>query len=157
MALTYELDTTDYRILNLLLADARRPYSEIARQIQVSAGTVHVRMARLEELGIVRQATLSLDLAKLGYGTQVYVGVCLLSTEYFAATLGQLRAITEVTEAYLATGPYHIFARLRCRDNEHLRCVLHETIQQLPGVVRTETLVLLDELFNRPVTLSAGE
>ncbi len=66
MTRSCELDTIDYRILNLLLADTKMPYTEVARQIQVSAGTVRVRMGRLEELGIVRRATLSLDLVKLG-------------------------------------------------------------------------------------------
>ncbi len=129
-------------------------YTEIARQIQVSAGTIHVRMGRLEELGIVRRATLSLDLAKLGYGTQAYVGVCLLSSAYLEGVVEQLRAIPEITDAYFATGPYHVLTCLRCRDNEHLRAVLHDTIQRLEGVVRTETLVLLDELFSRPIELN---
>lgn len=155
MARVYELDTIDYRILNLLLSDARMAYSEIARQIQVSAGTIHVRMGRLEELGIVRRATISLDLLKLGYGTQAYVGVCLLSSAHFAEVAAQIQAIAEVTEAYFATGPYHIFTCIRCRDNEHLHVVLRDKIQQLEGVERTETLVLLDELFSRPVILNA--
>lgn len=154
MTRTYELDTIDYRILNFLLSDARMPYTEIARQISVSAGTVHVRMGRLEELGIVRRATLSLDLVKVGYGTQAYVGVCLLSSAHFAGIVEQLRAISEVTDAYFTTGPYHIFTCIRCRDNEHLRAILHDKIQQLAGVERTETLVLLDELFSRPVALN---
>jgi len=131
------------------------PYTEVARQIQVSAGTVHVRMGRLEELGIVRRATLSLGLVKPGYGTQAYVGVCLLSSARFAEVVERLRAIAEVTDAYFTTGPYHIFTCLRCRDNEQLRAILHDTIQQLESVGRTETLVLLDELFIRPIALRA--
>ncbi|WP_223648388.1 Lrp/AsnC family transcriptional regulator [Hymenobacter psoromatis] len=155
MVRTYELDMVDYRILNILVQDAKLPYSEVARQIQVSAGTVHGRMNRLEELGIVRRATLSLDLAKLGYGTQVYIGITLLSNAFIAVVTEKLREIIEVTDAYFATGPYHIFTCLRCRNNEHLRAILRERIELIEGVVRTETLVLLDELFSRPVALKA--
>lgn len=137
------------------MQDAKLPYSEVARQIQVSAGTVHVRMNRLEELCIVRRATLSLDLAKLGYGTQVYIGITLLSNAFTTAVAEKLRDIVEVTDAYFVTGPYHIFTCLRCRDNEHLRAILRERIELIEGVERTETLVLLDELFSRPVALQA--
>ena len=155
MTRTYELDAVDYRILNLLVQDAKLPYSEVARQIQVSAGTVHVRMNRLEELGIVRRATLSLDLAKLGYGTQVYVGISLLSSAFITAVAEQLRTIVEVTDAHFTTGPYHIFACLRCHNNDHLRAILRERIELIEGVERTETMVLLDELFSRPIALRA--
>ena len=58
MARNYELDDTDRHILNLLIQDAKMPYTEIARRVNVSGGTVHVRMARLEEIGIVQGATL---------------------------------------------------------------------------------------------------
>lgn len=95
-----------------------------------------------------------LDLAKIGYGTQAYVGVCLLSSAHFVGVVEQLWAIPEVTDAYFATGPYRIFTCMRCRDNEHLRAVLHDKIQQTEGVERTETLLLLDELVSRPVALS---
>lgn len=135
------------------MQDAKLPYSEVARQIQVSAGTVHGRMSRLEELGIVRRATLSLDLAKLGYGTQVYIGIKLLSSAFITDVAEKLRAIAEVTDAYFATGPYHIFTCLRCLTNEHLRTILRERIELIEGVERTETLVILDELFSRPVAL----
>lgn len=155
MARTYEVDTINYRILNLLLSDARMVYSKIARQIQVSTGAVHMRMSRLGELGIVRKAILSLDLVTLGYGTQAYGGVCLLSSARFAEVTVPTRAISEVTEAYFATGPCHIFTCIRCYNNEHLRAILRDKTQQLEGVERTETPVLLDELFSRPVALSA--
>ena len=50
-------------------------YSEIARQLHISGGTVHSRMGRLEDLGVVRGATLDLDLAKVGFTIQAFLGI----------------------------------------------------------------------------------
>ena len=149
----YELDDTDRRILNLLIEDAKMPYTEIARKIHVSGGTVHVRMARLEELGIVRGSTLQLDFQKLGYGVNAFLGIYLLKSSVYASVVEQLRSIPEVVNIYFTTGAYGVFARLVCRDTQHLRDVLHDRVQLIDGIERTETLISLEEVVNRPVQL----
>ncbi len=83
------------------------------------------------------------------------MAVCLLSSAHFVEVVERLRAIAEVMDACFTTGPYHILTCLRCRDDEHLRTILHDTIQQLEGIERTKTLALLDELFTRPIALRA--
>ena len=153
MTRTYELDDTDRRILSLLMQDAKLPYSEIARQLHVSGGTIHVRMTRLEELGIVRGATLDLDLQKVGYGIQAFLGIFLLKSSFCDSVIAQLRDISEVISVHFTTGSYNLFARIACRDTQHLRNVLHDRVQQIEGVERTETLISLEEVFSRSVQL----
>lgn len=153
MTRAYELDDTDRRILNLLMQDAKLPYSEIARQLHVSGGTIHVRMTRLEELGIVRGATLDLDLQKVGYGIEAFLGIFLLKSSYCDGVIEKLRGIPEVVSVHFTTGSYNLFARLTCRSTQHLRNVLHDQVQQIEGVERTETLISLEEVFSRPVQL----
>jgi Lrp/AsnC family transcriptional regulator for asnA, asnC and gidA len=153
MSRTYELDDTDRRILNLLMQDAKLPYSEIARQLHVSGGTIHVRMTRLEELGVVRGATLDLDLQKVGYGIQAFLGIFLLKSSFCDSVIAQLRGIPEVISVHFTTGSYNLFARIACRDTQHLRNVLHDRVQQIEGVERTETLISLEEVFSRSVQL----
>ena len=149
----HELDDIDRRILTLLVQDATTSYSEIARQLHVSGGTVHGRMARLEELGIVRGATLDLDLQKVGYTMQAFLGIYLLKSSYCDAVIAQLRDIPEVISLHFTTGSYNLFARIACRDTQHLRNVLHDVVQQIEGVERTETLISLEEVFSRSVRL----
>jgi len=153
MSRTYELDDTDRRILNLLMQDAKLPYSEIARQLHVSGGTIHVRMTRLEEMGVVRGATLDLDLQKVGYGIQAFLGIFLLKSSFCDGVIAQLRGIPEVVSVHFTTGSYNLFARIACRDTQHLRNVLHDQVQQIEGVERTETLISLEEVFSRSVQL----
>ncbi|MBD2714648.1 Lrp/AsnC ligand binding domain-containing protein [Microvirga sp. STR05] len=153
MAKNYELDDTDRKILDLLIQDAKTPYTEIARKVHVSGGTVHVRMARLEELGIVKGATLKIDYQKLGFGVNAFLGIYLLKSSVYASVAEQLRAIPEVVSIHFTTGAYGIFARLVCRDTQHLRDVLHDQMQPIEGIERTETLIVLEETLNRPIQL----
>jgi Lrp/AsnC family transcriptional regulator for asnA, asnC and gidA len=153
MSRNYELDDTDRKILALLLEDAKMPYTEIARRVHVSGGTVHVRMARLEELGVVKGATLKLDYVKLGYGVNAFLGIYLLKSSVYASVAEQLRDIPEVVSIHFTTGAYGVFARLVCRDTQHLRDVLHDRIQLIEGIERTETLISLEETLNRPIQL----
>lgn len=153
MSRNYELDDTDRKILALLLDDAKMPYTEIARRVHVSGGTVHVRMARLEELGIVKGATLKIDYAKLGYGVNAFLGIYLLKSSVYGSVAEQLRDIPEVVSIHFTTGAYGVFARLVCRDTQHLRDVLHDRIQLIEGIERTETLISLEETLNRPIQM----
>jgi Lrp/AsnC family transcriptional regulator for asnA, asnC and gidA len=154
MARNYELDDTDRNILNLLIQDAKMPYTEIARKVNVSGGTVHVRMARLEDLGIVQGATLRIDYQKLGYGVSAFLGIYLLKSSVYTSVVNQLREIPEVVSIHFTTGAYGVFARLVCRDTQHLRDVLHDRIQPIDGIERTETLISLEEVVNRPTQLT---
>lgn len=149
----HELDDIDRRILTILVRDATTSYSEVARQLHVSGGTVHGRMARLEELGIVRSATLELDLQKVGFTIQAFLGIYLLKSSYCDAVIERLRDIPEVISVHFTTGSYNLFARVACRDTLHLRNVLHDQVQQIEGVERTETLISLEEVFSRSVRL----
>ncbi len=55
MAENYKVDNTDLKILEILMQDAKKPYTEVAKKAFVSGGTVHVRMNKLEEAGIVEK------------------------------------------------------------------------------------------------------
>ena len=153
MSRNYELYDTDRKILALLLEDAKMPYTEIARKVHVSGGTVHVRMARMEELGIVQGATLRVDYQKLGYGMTAFLGIYLLKSSLYNSVAEQLRKIPEVVSIYYTTGNYGMFTRIVCRDTQHLRDVLHDQVQPIEGIERTETLISLEETLNRPVQL----
>ena len=82
MAQELEIDNLDREILDILIGDAKTPYSEIAKRIYVSGGTVHGRMRKLEHMGIVKGSTLVIDTSKLGYDLTAYLGVYLLQGSY---------------------------------------------------------------------------
>ncbi len=148
-----EIDNTDLKILSLLMQDANMPYTEIGKRIFVSGGTVHVRMNKLERLGVVRGSQLVIDYTKLGWDISAFLGIYLDKSSLYEDVARQLKAIPEVVNIHYTTGIYSIFARIVCRDTQHLREVLHDKIQKVQGIQRTETFISLEESVNRPIPL----
>ncbi|UXP32908.1 Lrp/AsnC ligand binding domain-containing protein [Reichenbachiella agarivorans] len=153
MAKNYEIDEVDLKILSHLMIDAKTPYTEIAKKVYVSGGTVHVRMKKLEEMGVVLGTTLQLDYSKLGFDVTCFLGIYLQRSSLYDQVVEELKKISEVVRIHYTTGNYNIFIKIHCRDTNHLREVLHDKIQKVDGIERTETLISLDESMSRPIQL----
>lgn len=152
-----EIDQLDKQILAKLIEDGKTPYTDIAKQLFVSSGTIHVRMKKLEQLGIVKGSSLTVDYHKLGYDITAFLGIHLDKSSLYDEVTEYLKQIPEIVEANYTTGLYSIFAKIVCKDTNHLRQVLHDKIQKLPGIQRTETFISLEESINRPVNFLEPE
>ena len=148
-----QIDNTDRKILAILMNDASMPYTDVAKKVFVSGGTVHVRMKKMEEMGIVKGTQLRIDYAKLGYDITAFLGVYLEKSSFYDEALKGLKEIAEVVDVNYTTGNYSMFVKLICRDTQHLRAVLHDKIQKVSGIQRTETFISLDESIARNIKL----
>jgi Lrp/AsnC family transcriptional regulator for asnA, asnC and gidA len=149
----FELDPLDYKILEILVQDANLPYTEIGSRLDVSGGTVHVRMKKMESLGIVKGAQLLIDYSKIGWDITAFLGIYLDKSSLYEDVAKQLEQIPEVVNIHYTTGIYSIFAKIICRDTQHLREVLHDKIQRVTGIQRTETFISLEESLIRNTPL----
>jgi Lrp/AsnC family transcriptional regulator, regulator for asnA, asnC and gidA len=151
----YRIDNLDRQILSQLIEDANRPFTDIAQKLNVSNGTVHVRMKKLREMGLVTGATLTVDVRKLGFDIIAFVGVSMEKGIKDAVTVAAMECIPEIIEAYSTTGNYCFVLKVICRNTEHLLQVLRDQIQQINGVARTETFLILEEGIKRSVQFNA--
>lgn len=135
------------------MRNAKMAYTEIAKKLFVSGGTIHVRMKKLEDSGIVKGYSLSVDHTRLGYDICAFLGIYLDKSSLYDEVAAALEQIPEVVDAHYTTGLYNIFARIICRDTNHLRDVLHDKIQKIPGIQRTETFISLQESISRPINI----
>lgn len=151
-----DIDKLDRQILSVLMEDAKTPYTDIAKQLYVSGGTIHVRMKKLEQMGIVKSASLDVDYTKLGYDICAFLGIYLDKSSLYTNVSVDLRNIPEVVSAHYTTGLYNIFAKIVCQDTDHLRRVLNK-IQRIEGIQRTETFISLENSIERPIQLLEEE
>ena len=147
------LDELDLQILDLLIKDCRTPYLEIARICHVSGGTIHVRMKKMEDMGIIKGSRIILNLPKLGYDVCCFVGIYVDKTSSFNAVFDQMSTIKEVTELHLTTGNYSMFAKIVCTNILDLQDVLLNKINNIAGIQRTDTFVSLSQPIDRNITL----
>lgn len=152
-----DIDRLDRQILSHLMRNAKMPYTEIARKLFVSGGTIHVRMKKLEEAGVVNGYRLSVDHTKLGYDISAFLGIYLDKSSLYNQVAVDLNNIPEIVDAHYTTGLYNIFAKIICRDTNHLRSVLHDKIQNINGIQRTETFISLEESIHRPLNIVDNE
>ncbi len=150
----YEIDNVDLKILSLLQHNAKKPYTEVAKQAFVSSGTVHVRMNKLEKMGVVKGASLDLNLTALGYSVGSFLGVFLSKSSLYEKVAEQLKKIPEITSIHYTTGNYSMFVRIYAKSTDHLKDILHDKVQKVDGIERTETFVILEETLSRSIELS---
>ena len=143
----FKLDEVDHKILDLLIDNSRIPFTDIAKKLLISAGTVHVRVKKMEEFGIIQGASLALDYKKLSYTFIAYIGIFLEKTHLTNFVLEKLDSIPYVTVAHITTGRFNIFCKIRSKNTNHAKEIIF-MIDDIDGVSRTETMISLEESIN---------
>ena len=153
MESNYQIDNIDRGILSELMINAKVPYTEIAKKLIVSAGTIHVRMKKMEEAGIVKNSRLHINYELLGFDLTAFLGIYLEKGSTYTDVIQQLNLIPEIVEAHYTTGVYSIFAKIRCKNTKHMRQILNEEIQPIKGIQRTETTISLEQSIDKHIIL----
>jgi len=157
MATKFNIDKLDLKIIQEMLENAEMPYAELGKKLFVSGGTIHVRIKKLEELGIVKGKRLKVNLGLLGYDITAFVGIYLEKSSLYDVVATELEKIPEIIRLNYTTGNYSMYLEIVCKDINQLRHVLHDNLQKIKGIERTETLISLTESFNRSVKVSDEE
>lgn len=151
--MNYEIDSIDRGILNLLLADARIPFSEIARRLNVSGGTIHQRVDRMREAGVITGSTLKINTEKIGLGVTVLLGIHLHKAQRISEAVQALRSLPEVVEAYYTTGNFALFVKVHVTSIKEYHRFLVDHLQKIDSIRFTESFICLDMPIDRSVNL----
>ena len=143
----FKLDELDHQILETLIENARTPFTDIAKNLLVSAGTIHVRVKKMEEEGVIKGSTLSVDYNKMDYTFIAYVGIFLENSSSTMDAIEEIKNIPEVTVAHLTTGKFSIFCKIRAKNTRHAKEIIFD-LDKIPGIKRTETSISLEEVIN---------
>ena len=154
MSYKLNLDKLDFQIIQEMMENAGISYADLGKKLFVSGGTIHVRIKKLEEIGVVKGTRLSVDLKALGYDVIAFIGIFLEKSSLYDTVAKDLKQIPEIVRVNYTTGNYSMFAEIVCKDIQQLRYVLHDELQKIKGIERTETFISLDESFSRNVIVS---
>ena len=143
------------QIIQIMMEDAGISYADLGKQLFVSGGTIHVRIKKLQEIGIVKGTKLNVDLKLLGYDITAFVGIYLEKSSLYDQVAEDLKQIPEIVRLNYTTGNYSMFLEVVAKDINQLKFVLHDQLQKIKGIERTETLISLEESFNRNVPVAS--
>ena len=142
------LDDTDLAILRALQANARATYAEIGRAVGLSAPSVHDRVQRLEQRGVIRGYRAELDPDSLGLTVLALMSVLPSDNANLVAMAQAFAAVEQVEAAYTVAGEESHVLVVRTASMAELSEVL-QRVRDVDGVARTRTAVVLSTPFQR--------
>ncbi len=151
----FKVDDLDKKILEMISCNARIPFKEVAEVCGVSRAAVHQRVQHLIDAGVIIGSGFHVDPACLGYNTCTYVGITLERGSLYKKVVEEFEKIPEIVECHFTTGPYTMLIKLYAKDNAHLMTLLNDRLQEIDGVVSTETLISLKQSIKKEVPIGA--
>ena len=151
MGAKLNLDKLDFQIIQEMMDSANISYAELGKKLFVSAGTIHVRIKKLQDIGIVKGTKMHVDHKVLGYDVIAFIGIYLEKSSLYDSVARELKKIPEIVRLNYTTGNYSMFAEVVCKDIGQLKFVLHDELQKIKGIERTDTIISLEESFSRNV------
>ncbi len=149
MHTNYQIDNLDKKILSMLDHDGRLPYTDIAKKLLVSPGTIHQRINKMTELGIIKGTKIILDYKKLGYDVTSLLGIYLKSAKDLNKVIEKLKTMKEVVDVYYTTGSYALIIKIHHKTIKDFHQFLVEKLQSIPEIQSTESFICLDQPIER--------
>ena len=134
-----KIDNLDKKILSILSKNARIPFKDVAAS------------------DVITGSGFDVNPKSLGYRTCTYVGLTLERGSMYREVVKRLELIPEVVECHFTTGPYTMMVKLYARDNEQLMHLINGQLQEIPGVMATETLISLEQSIKREIPVHFEE
>jgi Lrp/AsnC family transcriptional regulator for asnA, asnC and gidA len=145
------IDKLDRKILDIISQNARIPFKEVAEACGVSRAAIHQRVQKMIEMKVIVGSGYFINPKVLGYNTCTYIGVKLERGSMYKDVVPEFAKIPEVVECHFTTGPYTLLIKLFAQDNEHFMELLNGRIQEIEGVISTETMISLRQSFKREI------
>lgn len=150
------LDDTDLRLIELLEANGRESWKNLAEQVGLSAPSVLERVRKLERSGLIRGYAALLDPESAGSPLLAFVFLTGSGPEYHARLSEQIAAMPEVQECHVTSGSFDYVLKIRCSSSRHLMRILQQ-LRADSGLKATDTTVTLATLKETPaVPVNAG-
>jgi Lrp/AsnC family transcriptional regulator for asnA, asnC and gidA len=139
---SYILDELDLAILAQLQDDGRKSYTEIAKALQVSVGTVRNRITRMSAEHVVKFICRP-DAHRVGFHTPANIKITIRPSSLIEGAVQQIMAFPEVYYLALVAGEFDLDVDVMCRDQEHLSNLISERLHKVPGIYATSTNIIL--------------
>ncbi|MFH7017454.1 Lrp/AsnC family transcriptional regulator [Flavobacterium sp. FlaQc-47] len=147
------LDEFDISIIKELEKDGRMAFSAIAANLKISNTMVHQRINRMTEQGIISGIKPIIQEKKIGYDWASFTGITLNKDSDSDRIIEALKNIPEITECYFVTGSFTLYIKIIATNHEHMRRILYEKIDSIPGIAKTDSIIELGCAFKRNITL----
>lgn len=138
----WELDALDRDIISALQIDGRRPYSQIARDLETSESSVRYRVRQLEDAGIIQVVGIA-DPLRIGFDLMALIGVD-VAPGAMHSVADAMAQLPETSYVAVTAGTFDLFVEVICRDTAHFSDLLTVRIHAIDGVLGTQSFLVLE-------------
>ena len=135
------LDDLDRQIISILQYDGRTPFTTIAGELGTTEGTVRRRVKQLTENGLM-QIVAIVEAHNMGFDEAAMIGISVQSN-LVSSVAEEIAKLPEVSYLFQAAGDFDLIAEVYCRDRDHFVSFLNDELQQIEGIERTESFMML--------------
>ncbi|UCD99634.1 MAG: Lrp/AsnC family transcriptional regulator [Chloroflexota bacterium] len=135
------MDQIDLDIISSLQSDGRKPFTDIAKELDISEGTVRNRVARLVEERVL-QIIGMVDPYRLGFDAPAIISVS-VQPPLLESVANTIAKFPEVSYLIMVSGEFDLLVEVLCKDRDHLANFLNEKLLHVPGIVNSETSMIL--------------
>lgn len=150
-----KIDKLDRKILEIISQNARIPFKDVAEVCNVSRAAIHQRVQKMIEMKVIVGSGYHVNPRVLGFNTCTYIGVKLERGSMYKDVVPEFEKIPEIVECHFTTGPYTMLIKMYARDNEHFMELLNGRIQEIQGVISTETLISLRQSIKKEIPVAS--
>ncbi|AEH06600.1 winged helix-turn-helix transcriptional regulator [Methanothermococcus okinawensis] len=139
------MDEKDMKILNILMREGRKPYTEIAKELRTSESSVRKRVRKMEEEGIIKGYNINIEPSKIGYNVVALTGFD-TNPEDFLTVANKLCEFEEVKKVWTSTGDHMIMTEIWAKDGRELSNILFNKIGKIEGIKKVCPAIILEQL-----------
>ena len=136
------IDAVDLKIIDILGKDSSSTFVDIAKQIGVSDATIHIRVRRLREVGIIGNFTISVDNNRLGYDHLAFMGIN-VEPGFAEDVTNDLSSLHEILEIHEMHNRFDLLLKIRAKDLNELRDIVVNKVRTLPHILETDLMTIL--------------
>jgi len=135
------MDQIDLDIISFLQSDGRTPFTDIAKALEVSEGTVRNRVARLLQDRVL-QIVGMVDPYRLGFDAPAVISVS-VQPPLLESVANTISKFPEVSYLIMVSGEFDLLVEVMCKDRDHLATFLNEKLLRVPGITNSQTSMVL--------------
>ena len=147
-----DLDKKDFALLEALQLNASRRLEDLAKMVRLAPSSVHDRLRRLESLGVLRKWSIDVDYSSLGLGVLAFIGV--RASRPCHEMMGPLQTLHSIEECHSVAGDLSMVLKVRVAQTSDLLKLI-DKLRAIPGIIETETTIVLETQFERPISIAS--
>jgi Lrp/AsnC family transcriptional regulator for asnA, asnC and gidA len=127
------MDHIDKKILNILQENDKLSYHKIAKKLKMSASTIHSRVKKMKQQGIIKSFSAIIEPKKVGFDSMALIGLTVKANK-MVKVADVLTQYKEVQIVSTSTGDHDLIALIIAKEEKDLWRFINQKVKTIDGI-----------------------